>query len=695
MAVWVSTLTDPLLSLIGPVACRPGLVLDRCFGRARSLILYRGTYQEKPVLAVEYAPLALVERQDDGSLKGIGDLAMLSEGASRWQQWAMHATIWTDESGSRTIGKGRKVQSVTGLDFPNWFILPIEKPTITSLAEWVGSGDTARPLGRFAAASLTRALAQDMLLTHQAGRANLNISPVTLLQCDPHESATSTQALAPLPDEFGLMAPNVYNLGIPRHYASPEMRDGSGRLPVGSLSDIYSASAVIAYAISGEPPPDFATGIDPARWLADHPVARQHPPEFRAAIAAGLAVSPRQRPQDVAEWFVAFDLGSMPEKGDMLTAGWQWAADQATVVIPVGPLTGGEETQVEPGNDPATGNFDANGAPPPPIEPTEPPTGESEPTSTLETGSGVGSVLFSMFLALGAAFVAVGLATWMMDSIDLGDDWPYERAYRNAVAAGLLALFAAFAASRTRAANKSRRSAWAALAVALPLALFFAAVAASEWSALNRAYAEEATEPADASASADGSIAEEPEPDLSELSRDGVFDLGGIWIDLNLFVGGYRRADGNCLDRDFSLNFGFDPSYEAMTPEGPMWARMPDGTVFNLVLTNSTSASQPGQTIRLSPENVSRGADSSNRSQAALDALRAWRSASSQTVEFTIDSVSLPGSTRVNPNPPNRAILTRRGDALSFSVGYAGDAASFETNDFVKCVQEPLDVEKK
>lgn len=691
MAVWVSTLTDPLLSLIGPVACRPGLVLDRCFGRARSLILYRGTYQEKPVLAVEYAPLALVERQDDGSLKGIGDLAMLSKGASRWQQWAMHATIWTDESESRTIGKGRKVQSVTGLDFPNWFILPIEKPTITSLAEWVGSGDTARPLGRFAAASLTRALARDMLLTHQAGRANLNISPVTLLQCDPHESATSTQALAPLPDEFGLMAPNVYNLGIPRHYASPEMRDGSGRLPVGSLSDIYSASAVIAYAISGEPLPDFATGIDPARWLADHPVARQHPPEFRAAIAAGLAVSARQRPQDVAEWFVAFDLGSMPEKGDMLTAGWQWAADQATVVITVGPSTGGGDTQVDPGNNSATGNFDANGAPPPPIEPTEPPTGESEPTSTLETGSGVGSVLFSMFLALGAALVAVGLATWMIDSIDLGDDWPYEKAYRNAVAAGLLSLFAAFAAIGTRATNKSRRSAWAALAVALPLTLFLAAVAASEWPARVDQIPEAA---AGAIADVDEPPAEKPAPDLSELSRNGVFDLGdGTWIDLNLLIGSYRPRAGTCSDNNLSLDFGDNSSSEAMAapPPGAMKARMPDGTVFSLILTNSTSASQPGQVIRLTVDDISRGADSSNRSQGALVALRAWRSASSQTVEFTIDSVSLPGRTRVNPNPPNRAILTRRGDALSFSVGYAGDAASFDATDFVKCMQGPVE----
>jgi hypothetical protein len=92
-------------------------------------------------------------------------------------------------------------------------------------------------------------------------------------------------------------------------YSPPEQYEGETSARQGPWTDVYALSAVLYAAVTGTPPPSSI-----ARVMKDEMVpaaqagAGRYSPQFLAAIDAGLAVKPEQRPRSMAELKAMLEL---------------------------------------------------------------------------------------------------------------------------------------------------------------------------------------------------------------------------------------------------------------------------------------------------------------------------------------------------------------------------------------------------
>ena len=167
-----------------------------------------------------------------------------------------------------------------------------------------------RPLTVTEANGLAHALSAAVRELHRASPpvVHRDIKPGNLLIR--HTPRTSGQAVGQLlaADEqlilgdFGLAkivdpaATKLSLIAYTRGYAAPEQTRGDPT--IGPTADVYSASAVIAVAVSGIEPRPIANESDQA--FDDNALAATGP--LRRGIEQGLAFDPKKRPADIEQW---------------------------------------------------------------------------------------------------------------------------------------------------------------------------------------------------------------------------------------------------------------------------------------------------------------------------------------------------------------------------------------------------------
>jgi DNA segregation ATPase FtsK/SpoIIIE-like protein len=107
---------------------------------------------------------------------------------------------------------------------------------------------------------------------------------------------------------------------VSRGYSPHEAYATDSRLQ-GPWTDIYGLAATIYKAISGSPPPEATSRVlnDELVPAVALPAAEAYRPEFLAAIDAGMALMPSDRPRSVGEWRQLLFTGLIGEDGSPIS----------------------------------------------------------------------------------------------------------------------------------------------------------------------------------------------------------------------------------------------------------------------------------------------------------------------------------------------------------------------------------------
>ncbi len=309
-----------------------GLTSWLYFGRGRSLHVGGAEIEGAPVIAAVYSPPFL---ESNDSALSTPDVAAALESVQEDIGRLLTALFWVQASGasllaSAAVGRQSTVRDDSGR---YWIVQPLAGALPTPLRPLlIGAQSTERwPDDRLHA--FAAMLAAGLTPIHKIGRTHLNIGPATVAQ----RGDGRCGLLAPLPHERAVIAALGRNdrLGLDA-WSSPELFDGSGSLPIGPPSDIYSASALLFRLAAGTVPPAWQERLaDPDRvatLLAD--LAPQCSAPLRDAIAAGLIIDPRRRPASVGDWLSLMGRSNPTGDADLTMPMWTGApiVDAAAVV---------------------------------------------------------------------------------------------------------------------------------------------------------------------------------------------------------------------------------------------------------------------------------------------------------------------------------------------------------------------------
>lgn len=148
---------------------------------------------------------------------------------------------------------------------------------------------------------------------HEAGALHREIAPQHIL-LQPDDRPVLLDAGAARRAIVGDQARALMMLLAPS-FAPAEQTAPNADRPIGPWTDLYSLAAVVKYCISGELPPPASLFTPPPHEPMAALVARlretfpnlHYSDSFLAAIDAALAVQPRERPRDVAQWRALLD----------------------------------------------------------------------------------------------------------------------------------------------------------------------------------------------------------------------------------------------------------------------------------------------------------------------------------------------------------------------------------------------------
>lgn len=300
-----------------------GLTSWQYFGRGRSLHIGGAEIDGAPVIAAVYSPPFL---ESNDSALATPEIAAALDSVREDIGRLLTALFWVQASGasllaSAAVGRQSTVRDESGR---YWIVQPLAGALPTPLRPLlIGAQSTERwPDDRLRA--FAAMLAAGLAPIHKIGRTHLNIGPATVAQ----RSDGRCGLLAPLPHERAVIAALGRNdrIGLDA-WSSPELFDGSGSLLIGPPSDIYSASALLFRLAAGTVPPAWQERLsDPDRvatLLAE--LAPQCSAPLRDAIAAGLIIDPRQRPEGVGEWLSLTGRSDPPGEADLTMPMWTGA----------------------------------------------------------------------------------------------------------------------------------------------------------------------------------------------------------------------------------------------------------------------------------------------------------------------------------------------------------------------------------
>lgn len=199
--------------------------------------------------------------------------------------------------------------------------------------EYAGGGDLAQRVQRVRSDGGTpeahdlevvaRALGAALGALHAGGIVHRDVSPGNLLLVTRDGGGGSAGTVVGR-DERVVLADLGYAKDLEEHsgltvgggtrgFRAPEQRDGFGK--VDQRADIFSASAVLAWMVTGEPP---------ERFESDRPDRQLRSAGVLAALAdvlgRGMAVQPTRRQEDIATWVSAVGAALRQEVTDRAPA---------------------------------------------------------------------------------------------------------------------------------------------------------------------------------------------------------------------------------------------------------------------------------------------------------------------------------------------------------------------------------------
>ncbi|MFD7877745.1 serine/threonine-protein kinase [Streptomyces sp. NPDC059766] len=204
----------------------------------------------------------------------------------------------------------------------------------TTYVPGVSLGDAVAGHGPWASEpvlALGAALAEALEAIHAAGVVHRDLKPSNILLAvdGPRVIDFGISVAA----EVSALTQTGMTIGTPG-FMSPEQVIGQ---PVGPASDIFSLSAVLAYAATGAGP--FGTGTAHVlnyRTVHEHPDLSLLPPELHQVVAACLAKQPHQRPTVTTLLHQLIQAGGRDGQADTITPqlnGLDWMPGQVALLV--------------------------------------------------------------------------------------------------------------------------------------------------------------------------------------------------------------------------------------------------------------------------------------------------------------------------------------------------------------------------
>lgn len=214
---------------------------------------------------------------------------------------------------------------------------------------------------------------------HEAGALHREIAPQHIL-LQPDDRPILLDAGAARRAIVGDQARALMMLLAPS-FAPAEQTAPHPDRPVGPWTDLYSLAAVVKYCISGELPPPASLFTPPphepmtllVKRLGESFPNLHYSGSFLAAIDAALAVQPRERPRDVAQWRALLEdhPPSSLESSEPGPGAIDWGEPSE------------EDRTLGPFYDPNTGPAPLDAVPPPAEHPAPARPAPAEPPRTL------------------------------------------------------------------------------------------------------------------------------------------------------------------------------------------------------------------------------------------------------------------------------------------------------------------------
>lgn len=263
---------------------KPTQVMDAPVTRVRSWLLYSVIHGGRPRQLLEYAPAAIVGRNDAGALvpereEWAGEWRLALDRAEQLGNWlrAMPANPGIQ----RILGCERAANTV--------YLIAEDRADRASLGE--------EPLAPERMAAILDGLTAAMGVAHEADLLHLDIAPETALVGG---EALVLRAFSP--DERPLMRLTNDRFPYVRPpYSAMELYDETGRATLSPSTDIYAASALLYRLITGEDAPGWHQRSG-APGLAVRPEAKAYSAAFLAAIERGLSTDPADAFLSAEQW---------------------------------------------------------------------------------------------------------------------------------------------------------------------------------------------------------------------------------------------------------------------------------------------------------------------------------------------------------------------------------------------------------
>ena len=314
-------------------------IVEQVLGLGGSSIVYlaRDSKLDRRVAVKEYLPGTIAMRAPDGSV--VPRLPRFAESYEKGLQSFINEARLLGSFDHPSLVKVYRFWADNGTAY---MAMPYyDGVTLKKWLKDLGAPPSEKWL-RAIAQSLTQALA----VLHEQGCVHRDVAPDNILMLYDRASGNYLeQAPRPVLLDFGaarrVVADATQNLTslLKSGYSPVEQYDNESKLLQGPWSDVYALSAVLYTAAIGKPP-----NAAIARLVRDDMVSARvagkgrYSQAFLAAIDAGLAVRPEQRPQSMAAWQQWFSRPEPPPP-DRTVPVVAVTAPGPLVDLPLEPLT--------------------------------------------------------------------------------------------------------------------------------------------------------------------------------------------------------------------------------------------------------------------------------------------------------------------------------------------------------------------
>ena len=284
---------DPMFGDALPMGTRIGnVVLGGAIGQGGEGIVYLGEHVKRGrVVVKEYWPKLIVSRSESGQV---------SASQPRWQAALREGSRNFEELGRRLCGLPLHQNVVEFID------VIIANQTAYLLMQHLPGAplslllDEGRPLPPVQVLALAQQLCSGLAHLHAQGLIHRDVAPDNVIVDAGRAILIDLNAAR---DEERQVSLSLNGLVKPGY--SPFEQYAQSAAELDARSDIYAASAVLIYAITGQKPREAAARMQNRETLDGALVAAApagFDPAFLAAVEHGFALFKQDRPASIAEW---------------------------------------------------------------------------------------------------------------------------------------------------------------------------------------------------------------------------------------------------------------------------------------------------------------------------------------------------------------------------------------------------------